>query len=71
MSNTHGTGNYDYDRFVRLLDTYEDRTRHIFARLDNGRLLPLTEQQAHEARRDGVPMEMPQTALLAREDGEL
>lgn len=63
------TGDYDYDRFVHLLETYEDRTRHIFGKLDNGRLVPLTDNEAHQARRNGVKMELPETAMLSREDG--
>jgi hypothetical protein len=68
---TAQTGIYDYDRMVYLAETYEANTRHFFARLDNGRMRPLTPEQAREARRAGVREEFDETRpLVAAEDGE-
>lgn len=67
----HGTSititNYDEYRFWQLTQYTEGGHDHYYGLPG---MVPLTEDQARQARRNGVPMELPQTALLAREDGE-
>lgn len=54
-------------RLKRLAQYIEGSTTHYYGLPG---MVPLTEAQARQARRDGVPADLPQTRILAREDGE-
>jgi len=70
MSNQHETGNYDYDRLAYLMETREGRHTHYFGVTTKGRRKPLELPQARQARRDGVGIDLPDTALLVAREVE-
>lgn len=72
MNDQHGTGilqvqNYDELRFLMLTQYSEGSHDHYYGLPG---MVPLTEEQARQARRDGVGIDLPVTALLAQRDGE-
>jgi hypothetical protein len=49
-----------------IITVHEGKTTHYY-RIVNGRLQPLSDQQVHALRLDGVPIELPETAVLRPE----
>lgn len=55
----------------RIITHQEQRTTHYHLRNGGyGRSLPLTDDQVHELRLRGVPIDLPDTAVLRPLDGE-